>query len=85
MSGRNRNRNNANQDADEERRLWEGIKMKAKEVDDMVVRPRTPTQDMRIPLITVLGSLERDRTRIDSGGSTASSVGGVWPTPICQP
>ncbi len=37
MSGRNRGRGTANQDADEERRLWKEIKDKAKDVDAMVV------------------------------------------------
>ncbi|OQN96186.1 hypothetical protein B0A48_17693 [Cryoendolithus antarcticus] len=38
MSGRSRPRANHNQDADEERRLWKGIKDKAREIDLMVTR-----------------------------------------------
>lgn len=37
MSGRSRGRQNTNQDADEERRLWKEVKDKAKDVDAMVV------------------------------------------------
>lgn len=38
MSARSRGRQNPNQDADEERRLWKEVKDKAKDVDTMVVR-----------------------------------------------
>ncbi|CZT24469.1 uncharacterized protein RCC_10194 [Ramularia collo-cygni] len=38
MSGRSRGRQNPNQDADEERRLWKEVKDKAKDVDTMVAR-----------------------------------------------
>jgi len=37
MSSRNRQRPNHNQDADEERRLWNEIKANAKKIDGMVV------------------------------------------------
>jgi SAGA-associated factor 29 len=37
MSGRSRGRQNPNQDADEERRLWKEVKDKAKDVDAMIV------------------------------------------------
>lgn len=38
MSARHRPRNNHNQDADEERRLWNQIKADAKKIDGMVAR-----------------------------------------------
>nr|POE75579.1 saga-associated factor 29 [Quercus suber] len=46
MSARNRGRATANQDADEERRLWKEIRDKARDVDTMVARSNEVGRDI---------------------------------------